>query len=116
MDSVTIVRDIAAIILMATGTVFCITLTIGLFKILPSLGQSARNIERATESTAEALSDIAVASMNLKEATGYIRDAAKDVAEASRFLRLLGPPGAAANLASQGIGRLGQWIVNLLRR
>lgn len=116
MESVALIKEIVAIILMATGTAFCITLTIGLFKVLPSLRRSARNIERITEGAAGATSDIAAMSKNLKEATGYIRDAARDIAGATPVLRLLGPAGAAANITSQGIGRLGQWIANLVRR
>ena len=37
MDSATLIRDIAAIFLMAAGTVLCVTLTIGLFKIFPCI-------------------------------------------------------------------------------
>ena len=66
MDSATLIRDSAAIFLMAAGTVLCVTLTIGLFKIFPLFRRSAQNIGKVTESATEASPDIVAASQNLK--------------------------------------------------
>ncbi len=112
-DAMTLVKDIVSIILMAVATVLCAALIIGLIKVFPTLRRSLLNLERVSTSTAEAAPDVAT---NIKEATAYIRDAAKDVAGATSILRLLGPAGAAANIASTGIGRLGPWITRLFRR
>ncbi len=109
-------RDIVAIILMVAGAVLCVTLTIGLVKVIPTLRRSALNFEKVTASAVEAAPNIVDATANIKETTGYLRDAAKDVAQATPVLQLLGPAGAAANLASTGVGRIAGFIRGLFRR
>jgi hypothetical protein len=115
-DAMTLVKDIVSIILMVVATVLCAALIIGLIKVFPTLRRSLLNLERVSTSAAEAAPDMVAAAGNIKEATAHIRDAAKDVVGATSILRLLGPAGAAANIASTGIGRLGPWIAGLFRR
>ena len=114
--NVSVIKDIVDIILMSIGAVSCAVLVGGLALLLPSLFRSARNIESITRSAVGLTPDIVAAGKNLRETTEYVRDAAKDVAGATPLLRFLGPAGSTVNIASQGIGRVAQWVAGLFRR
>ena len=86
-ESLSVIRDIVAIILMATGAVLCIVLAVTVGKLLPSLGRSTQNIERATEDAANAGTSIIVASENVKGTTEHLLEAAKGVSEATPVLQ-----------------------------
>ena len=90
-----LMRDVVAIILMAAGTVLCVALSFGLFKIFPSISRPVQNIEKLADSAAKAAPNMAAASENMKEATGYLRDAVKDTRDTTPLLRLLGRAGTA---------------------
>ena len=47
-DSLSVVKDIAAILLLASGATLCIALTIVVVKLFPSIRRSVLNLEKVT--------------------------------------------------------------------
>ena len=92
-ESINIIKDISAIILMVAGAVLCVVLTVAIAKVFPSLRRSALNIEQATERAAEAGPNIVAASGSVKEIAGNLAGAAKDISESTPALR-----GSASNI------------------
>ena len=109
-------KDILVIISLITVAALCLTIIAGMAVLLPAVRRFLLNMEKVTESAAEMAPHMAEAASNLKDTTAHVLSAAKDVSQATHLLRLLGPAGATANVAQQGIGRIGGFIRGLFRR
>ena len=86
-ESLNIIKDIAAIILMVAGATLCVVLSVAVAKVFPSLRRSMLNLEKFTGSAAETGPNIVSASENVKEITGNLVGAAKDISESTPSLR-----------------------------
>jgi hypothetical protein len=109
-DSLSAARDIAAILLLASGAALSVALTIVVVKLFPSIHRSMMNLERATSDAAEAGPVILTILANIKTTTERLSSASSDIADATPILRLLGPAGKAANIAETGLGRLWDFV------
>ena len=99
---------------MSSGAMLCVALAVATIKVVPSLRNSAKNLEKATGSAAEAGPNIVATSENIKELTANLLKASEDVAAATPVLRWIGPAGRAADIANTGLGKLGDFVRGLL--
>lgn len=116
MDAISLAKDVAIIALVVTAAALCVTITVGVMRLLPALRQSVLNLEKVTSSAVEAAPHMVEAAANAKDITAHLLTAAKDVSAATPVLRLLGPAGATVNLAQHGVGRIGGFIRSLFSR
>lgn len=128
MHVIPMLVDLTTIFTLLVATALMGALLVALVKWFPSVKRTTENLERASfhlVSTSQNLeqttthlatitgdfadksqqisSNLAEASKNVAESSGYIRTAV-------RLLELLGPAGAAAQLAQTGLGRLLEWF------
>ena len=85
-DMVSLLRDVAAIVLMAAGAVFFAVLTLTLIKLSSPLRRTAHNFEKVSASAAEASPNIVAVTAHIEDASRYIRDAARDISQATPVL------------------------------
>ena len=111
-DPLSVIKDIAEILLLISGAALCVTLTIVAAKLFPAIRRSVVNLEKATSDAADAGPVFLTILGNIKTTSEHLVTASSDVAGATPILRLLGPAGKAANIAETGLGRL--W--DLIRR
>ena len=127
-------KDIAIILLVASGFVLCVTATVVLIGLFPPLRRTAYNTENITASTAKIASDLAAVSeeatanlvnttasmattaQNLAGASKNILDSSEHLSAATSLLRLLGPAGKAVDFAELGVSKIPSVLRTILRR
>ena len=92
-------------------------------RLAPHAVEAMANVKGITANLLTASKDIsqsaphaAEAMANVKDITANLLAASKDISQATPVLRLLGPAGATVNIAQHGLGRIGGWLRNLIRR
>ena len=144
MDAVSLAKDIVGIVLALAAITLSVTITIVIAKLFPAIRQTVLNVEKVTRGAADVTPHLAEATVNMrnitanllavskdisqttphaaeamanvKDITANLLSASKDISQATPVLRLLGPAGATANIAQQGLGRIGGWLRSLIRR
>jgi uncharacterized protein (UPF0147 family) len=114
-DVLATVNGIAVLVLVVSGTILCLAVTVGLFKLYPSLRRTVSNLEKTTQSTAAAAENAAIISKsiagraddiaeNIATAAEKARDAMASTAEAAGNIAaassLLEPVGGVVNIAN----------------
>ena len=104
-----VVKDIAVILLVVSATVLCVSITVGLIKLFPSIRDAIHHLASTARSASKISSDFAEVSANvatnldrgtasIASASGNICSISKDVADFTPLLRLLGPAGKAGSI------------------
>ena len=72
-EPLTLIKDVAIIALMVSGFALCLTLTIGLVRIFPSLRRSLFNLEKASEAAPEVAANAVTASQAIAAAAENVK-------------------------------------------
>lgn len=134
METLAIVKEVAIIVLLASASILCVLVIVGLAQLFPHLRRFADNLAGITASTAKIAGDLASVSADvaddIRKTTAATAETAENMAKTSKnifdssayirtalqLLELLGPAGRAANYANMGISKIPNLLRSILRR
>ena len=87
-ETISIIKDLAVIILSVTAAALCVALTVGLIRLFPYLRRSASNLDKTTAATAQISQDFAAVSegvaQNLSKTTDNLEKTTAATAQISQ--------------------------------